>query len=120
MRFRRSNCLATKTTHESAGQHDCQPPSDCRDRVFDLALGPGRRRLGVLEEWVDEAFRAAGRLRRNPQIGQGFAFVLGLLGLFGNPILVFIAIFVYIAATAEVTLSSRPGGRSTFVCCRRE
>jgi Zn-dependent protease/CBS domain-containing protein len=34
-------------------------------------------------------------------IGQGFAFVLGFLGLFGNPILVFIAIFVYLAAASE-------------------
>ena len=35
------------------------------------------------------------------KIGQGFAFVLGFLGLFGNPLLIFIAIFVYIAATGE-------------------
>lgn len=34
-------------------------------------------------------------------IGQGFAFVLGFIGLFYNPILVFIAIFVYLAAAAE-------------------
>ncbi|HET6467997.1 MAG TPA: site-2 protease family protein [Geminicoccaceae bacterium] len=34
-------------------------------------------------------------------IGQGVAFALGLLGLFGNPILIFIAIFVYMAATSE-------------------
>ena len=34
-------------------------------------------------------------------IGQGFAFVLGFIGLFSNPILVFIAIFVYLAAAAE-------------------
>jgi len=34
-------------------------------------------------------------------IGQGVAFVLGFLGLFGNPILLFIAIFVYLAASAE-------------------
>lgn len=35
------------------------------------------------------------------RIGQGFAFVLGFLGLFGNPLLIFIAIFVYIAAAGE-------------------
>jgi Zn-dependent protease/CBS domain-containing protein len=34
-------------------------------------------------------------------IGQGFAFVLGFIGLFGNPLLIFIAIFVYLAASAE-------------------
>ena len=34
-------------------------------------------------------------------IGQGLAFVLGFIGLFYNPILVFIAIFVYLAAAAE-------------------
>ncbi|MEZ5812141.1 MAG: site-2 protease family protein [Rhizobiaceae bacterium] len=35
------------------------------------------------------------------RVGQGFAFLLGFLGLLGNPLLIFIAIFVYIAATAE-------------------
>jgi stage IV sporulation protein FB len=35
-------------------------------------------------------------------IGQGVAFLLGLLGLlFGNPLLMLIALFVYLAATAE-------------------
>jgi len=34
-------------------------------------------------------------------IGQGVAFVLGFLGLFGNPLLIFIAIFVYLAASSE-------------------
>jgi len=34
-------------------------------------------------------------------IGQGFAFVLGFLGLIYNPLLIFIAIFVYLAAAAE-------------------
>jgi stage IV sporulation protein FB len=34
-------------------------------------------------------------------IGQGFAFLLGFVGLFFNPILIFIAIFVYLAASAE-------------------
>src|SRR6516165_4005744 len=31
-------------------------------------------------------------------IGQGFAFALGFIGLFFNPLLIFIAIFVYLAA----------------------
>jgi Zn-dependent protease/CBS domain-containing protein len=34
-------------------------------------------------------------------IGQGCAFVLGFAGLFGNPLLIFIAIFVYLAASSE-------------------
>ncbi|HYA06813.1 MAG TPA: site-2 protease family protein [Xanthobacteraceae bacterium] len=37
-------------------------------------------------------------------IGQWVAFLLGFLGLFGNPILIFIAIFVYLAASAEAHL----------------
>ena len=35
------------------------------------------------------------------RIGQGLAFGLGFLGLFGNPLLIFIAIFVYVAAAGE-------------------
>jgi Zn-dependent protease/predicted transcriptional regulator len=35
------------------------------------------------------------------RIGQGLAFVLGVVGLFGNPFLVFIAIFIYMAAAGE-------------------
>ena len=35
------------------------------------------------------------------RIGQALAFVFGFLGLMGNPMLIFIAIFVYLAATAE-------------------
>ena len=35
------------------------------------------------------------------RIGQGLAFLLGLIGLFGNPILLFIAIFVFLAAEGE-------------------
>jgi Zn-dependent protease len=34
-------------------------------------------------------------------IGQGVAFVLGFIGLFANPMLIFIAIFVYLAASSE-------------------
>jgi Zn-dependent protease/CBS domain-containing protein len=37
-------------------------------------------------------------------IGQGVAFLLGFLGLFGNPLLIFIAIFVYLAASSEAHL----------------
>ena len=37
-------------------------------------------------------------------IGQAVAFVLGFIGLFSNPILIFIAIFVYLAAASEAQL----------------
>ncbi len=35
------------------------------------------------------------------RVGQALAFVFGFFGLMGNPMLLFIAIFVYLAATAE-------------------
>jgi Zn-dependent protease/CBS domain-containing protein len=38
-------------------------------------------------------------------IGQACAFALGFLGLFGNPILLFVAIFVYVAAGEEAGAS---------------
>ena len=37
-------------------------------------------------------------------VGQGFAFALGFIGLFSNPLLIFIAIFVYLAASSEAHL----------------
>jgi Zn-dependent protease len=36
-------------------------------------------------------------------VGQVAAFALGLAGLFGNPVLIFIALFVYMGASAEGT-----------------
>jgi membrane-associated protease RseP (regulator of RpoE activity) len=39
-------------------------------------------------------------------IGQWCAFGLGFLGLFYNPVLIFIAIFVYLAAASEAQLVS--------------
>ncbi len=39
-------------------------------------------------------------------IGQAFAFVLGFLGLFGNPLLIFIAIFIYVAAAGEAEMTA--------------
>jgi stage IV sporulation protein FB len=38
------------------------------------------------------------------QIGQGLAFAFGFLGLLYNPLLIFIAIFVYLAASSEAQL----------------
>jgi stage IV sporulation protein FB len=37
-------------------------------------------------------------------VGQAVAFLLGFVGLFGNPLLIFIAVFVYLAAAAEAHL----------------
>jgi Zn-dependent protease/predicted transcriptional regulator len=39
-------------------------------------------------------------------VGQAFAFLLGFLGLFGNPLLIFIAIFVYVAAAGEAQMTA--------------
>jgi Zn-dependent protease len=37
-------------------------------------------------------------------IGQGIAFLFGLAGLFGNPFLLFIALFVWIGASQEASM----------------
>jgi Zn-dependent protease len=39
--------------------------------------------------------------RLSARIGHAIAFVLGFLGLFGNPMLVFIALFIFLAASEE-------------------
>src|SRR5213082_71663 len=38
-------------------------------------------------------------------IGQGCAFVFGFIGLFGNPLLIFTALFVYMGASQEAALA---------------
>jgi Zn-dependent protease/CBS domain-containing protein len=38
-------------------------------------------------------------------VGQAFAFVFGFIGLFSNPLLIFIALFVYIGASQEAALA---------------
>ncbi len=40
------------------------------------------------------------------KIGQAFAIGLGFLGLFGNPLLLFIAIFIYMVAAGEAQMSA--------------
>jgi Zn-dependent protease len=39
------------------------------------------------------------------RVGQGVAFIFGLVGLFYNPLLIFIALFVYLGATQEASLA---------------
>ncbi len=42
-------------------------------------------------------------------IGQGLALVFGLVGLFANPLLVFVALFVWMGASSEATSASMRG-----------
>lgn len=57
----------------------------------------GRILRAALSSWIDriQATRIAAT------IGQAVAFVLGFLGLFGNPLLIFVALFVFLAARQE-------------------
>jgi len=45
-------------------------------------------------------------------LGQGIAFIFGLVGLFTNPFLVFIALFVYIGAAQEASMAQMRGALS--------
>ncbi len=45
-------------------------------------------------------------------IGQGLAFVFGLIGLFGNPMLLFIALFVWIGASQEASATQMKAAMS--------
>jgi Zn-dependent protease/CBS domain-containing protein len=58
----------------------------------------------VLRALLSHRFGFVQATRVAAAIGQGVAFALGFLGLFGNPILIFIAIFVYLAAASEAHL----------------
>jgi Zn-dependent protease/CBS domain-containing protein len=40
------------------------------------------------------------------RVGQGFAFLFGFIGLFGNPMLILIALFIYIAASQEAAFAN--------------
>ncbi len=43
------------------------------------------------------------------RVGQGIAFLFGFVGLFWNPLLIFIALFVYLRAAQEAAAAQVPG-----------
>ncbi len=61
----------------------------------------GRVLRGLLAMWMDYV-RAT---RTAATIGQGMALVFGFAGLFGNPFLVFIALFVWMGAASEAGMA---------------
>ena len=65
----------------------------------------GRALRAVLAERVD--YTRATEIAAS--IGQGLALVFGLVGLFSNPILVFIALFVWMGASSEATAAGMRG-----------
>src|ERR1019366_745375 len=60
----------------------------------------------VLHALLAMKFGNARATKLAASLGQVLAFGLGFLGLFGNPLLIFIAIFVYIAAGGEAQMSA--------------
>jgi Zn-dependent protease len=44
------------------------------------------------------------------RIGQGLAVVFGIFGLFGNPLLIFIAFFIFVGAQQEAAMARSKGG----------
>ena len=65
----------------------------------------GRALRAVLAERVD--YTRATEIAAT--IGQGLALVFGLVGLFANPMLVFIALFVWMGASSEATAAGMRG-----------
>ena len=57
-----------------------------------------RALLGLRLEYVQATQIAA-------TVGQGFAFIFGFIGLFSNPFLVFIALFVWMGAAQEANMA---------------
>jgi Zn-dependent protease/predicted transcriptional regulator len=59
----------------------------------------------VLRALLAKRMEYAKATRKAASIGQGLAFVFGFLGLFTNPFLVFIALFVWIGAAQEAAIT---------------
>jgi predicted transcriptional regulator len=59
----------------------------------------------VLRALLAKRMEYASATRTAASIGQGLAFVFGFLGLFTNPFLVFIALFVWIGAAQEAAMA---------------
>ena len=62
----------------------------------------GRVLRAALAMWLGQAKAT----RIAAQIGQGFAFLLGFAGLYGHPMLIFIALFIYMAAAGEAQMTT--------------
>lgn len=60
----------------------------------------------VLRALLAMYFGRARATRMAAALGQALALVFGFLGLFGHPLLIFIAIFVYIAAAGEAQMTA--------------
>jgi Zn-dependent protease len=74
--------------------------------AFPMDGGRVLRALLVSRRGMVDGTRVAAR------IGQGFAILFGLLGLFANPMLIIIAGFIYLAAEAEAqAVEARVAGR---------
>jgi Zn-dependent protease/CBS domain-containing protein len=57
----------------------------------------------ALRAWLAERYDYSRATEIAANLGQGLAFVFGFLGLFFNPMLMFIALFVWMGATAEAS-----------------
>jgi Zn-dependent protease/CBS domain-containing protein len=95
-------------------QHVAGRPGDLLDRLATVNVGlvvfnlipafpmDGGRVLRALVATQTSYGRAT---RIAAGIGQAFAFLFGFVGLFGNPMLIFIALFLYLGASQEAAVA---------------